>query len=84
VSPRWTRREFTSTLATLELGAALPGFPKPGEAIWARLGDGIVNYHYLLKALCADEYEGVISLETHCRRPDGDASRTFAVENYFG
>jgi L-ribulose-5-phosphate 3-epimerase len=47
--------------------------PQTGQAIWARVGDGIVNYRELLKAVRADGFDGVISLETHYRRPDGNA-----------
>ena len=47
--------------------------PLTGNVIWARVGDGIVDYRELLKAVRADGYDGVISLETHYRRPDGNA-----------
>jgi len=47
--------------------------PQTGQAIWARVGDGIVDYRGLLKAVREDGFDGVISLETHYRRPDGNA-----------
>jgi sugar phosphate isomerase/epimerase len=47
--------------------------PQTGKAIWTRVGDGIMDYRGLLKALQEDRYEGVLSLETHYRRPDGNA-----------
>ena len=47
--------------------------PQTGQTIWARVGDGLVDYRGLLKAVRADGYDGVISLETHYRRPDGNA-----------
>ena len=47
--------------------------PRTGEVTWARVGDGLMDYRGLLKALREDGYDGVISLETHYRRPDGNA-----------
>ena len=38
MSPRWTRRDFTSALAALGLGVAMPGFTEPGEAVPFKLG----------------------------------------------
>jgi sugar phosphate isomerase/epimerase len=43
-----------------------------GEYIWVPIGSGVVDYRGLLKALREDKYTGVISLETHYRRPDGN------------
>ena len=50
--------------------------PRTGEVTWARVGDGMMDYRGLLKALREDGYDGVISLETHYRRPDGDAAES--------
>jgi L-ribulose-5-phosphate 3-epimerase len=47
--------------------------PQTGKVIWARVGDGIIDYRGLLRAVRADSYAGVLSLETHYRRPDGNA-----------
>ena len=47
--------------------------PQTGQAIWARVGDGLVDYRGLLKAVREDDFDGVLSLETHYRRPDGNA-----------
>ena len=46
--------------------------PQTGQVIWARVGEGLMDYRSLLKALREDGYDGVISLETHYRRPDGN------------
>ena len=47
--------------------------PQTGKVTWAPVGGGTIDYHGLLQALRDDHYDGVISLETHYRRPDGNA-----------
>ena len=50
--------------------------PQTEEAIWARLRDGTVDWQGQLSALRQDGYRGVLSLETHYRRPDGDTAES--------
>jgi len=50
--------------------------PQSGEVIWSRLSEGVLDYRGLLRALRADGYAGVLSLETHYRRPDGNAAES--------
>lgn len=40
---------------------------------WAPVGGGFIDWRGQLKALFADHYDGTMSLETHYRRPDGNA-----------
>jgi hypothetical protein len=37
------------------------------------VGGGFLDWRGQLKALLADHFEGTLSLETHYRRPDGNA-----------
>ena len=46
---------------------------KTGKFMWLPVGAGVVDYRGQLKALRKDHYSGVLSLETHYRRPDGNA-----------
>lgn len=43
-----------------------------GEWEWLPIGAGVVGYQRVFTALRDDGYDGVISLETHYRRPDGN------------
>jgi len=47
--------------------------PKTGEVRWAPVGNGEIDFPGQFKALLADGYKGTVSLETHYRRPDGNA-----------
>jgi sugar phosphate isomerase/epimerase len=38
---------------------------------WGKMGTGVVDYLGQLRALAADGYDGVLSLETHYATPDG-------------
>ena len=77
--PCWAK--FLTPLAIAKFADCLPTCTsrisarilKRGQAIWACVGDGLIDYRGLLKALQRDRYEGVLSLETHYRRPDGNA-----------
>jgi sugar phosphate isomerase/epimerase len=42
-----------------------------GEATWAIVGEGEIDYPGQFRALVADGYDGCISLETHYRPPSG-------------
>ncbi len=44
-----------------------------GKLAWAPVGGGVIDWVGQFKALRADEYTGAMSLETHYRRPDGNA-----------
>ncbi len=46
---------------------------KTGKLEWAPVGGGFIDWLGQLKRLRADGYEGTMSLETHYRRPDGNA-----------
>jgi L-ribulose-5-phosphate 3-epimerase len=46
---------------------------KTGKLRWAPVGGGFIDWRGQLRALLADHYEGTMSLETHYRRPDGNA-----------
>lgn len=50
--------------------------PQTGKKSWAPVGGGLIDYHGQFKALVADKYRGVISLETHYRRPDGNTTES--------
>jgi len=47
--------------------------PATGKLKWAPVGGGFIDWRGQLKALIQDHYEGTMSLETHYRRPDGNA-----------
>lgn len=47
--------------------------PQSGKIAWAPVGGGFIDWAGQFKALLADEYTGTMSLETHYRRPDGNA-----------
>ena len=47
--------------------------PATGKLIWAPVGGGMIDYRGQFEALRHDEYNGTMSLETHYRRPDGNA-----------
>jgi sugar phosphate isomerase/epimerase len=47
--------------------------PQSGEFRWAPVGGGFINYLAQFKALREDGYQDTVSLETHYRRPDGNA-----------
>jgi sugar phosphate isomerase/epimerase len=47
--------------------------PKAGEIHWLPVGSGVVDWHGQCRALIKDGYHGTMSLETHYRRPDGNA-----------
>ena len=44
-----------------------------GKLHWAPVGGGFVDWRGQFKALQRECYDGTMSLETHYRRPDGDA-----------
>jgi len=44
-----------------------------GKLSWAPIGGGFIDYRGQFKALVRDRYSGTVSLETHYRRPDGNA-----------
>ncbi len=46
---------------------------KTGKLEWAPVGGGFLDWRGQLKALLGDHYDGTMSLETHYRRPDGNA-----------
>jgi L-ribulose-5-phosphate 3-epimerase len=46
---------------------------RTGKLVWAPVGGGFIDWLGQFKALRADEYNGTMSLETHYRRPDGNA-----------
>jgi len=46
---------------------------KTGRFMWLPVGAGVVDYRGQIKALREDHYSGVLSIETHYRRPDGNA-----------
>lgn len=47
--------------------------PKTGRLHWAPVGGGSIDFHGQFAALRKDKYKGILSLETHYRRPDGNA-----------
>ncbi len=47
-----------------------------GKWEWLPIGAGVVGYQRLFRALREDKYGGVISLETHYRRPDGNKTES--------
>lgn len=47
--------------------------PKAGDFHWLPVGGGVVDWHGQCQALIKDGYHGTMSLETHYRRPDGNA-----------
>ena len=47
--------------------------PTTGELDWSPVGSGVVDWKGQIKALLDAHYEGAMSLETHYRRPDGNA-----------
>jgi L-ribulose-5-phosphate 3-epimerase len=47
-----------------------------GKPVWVPVGDGMVDFHGQFKALREDKYAGTMSLETHYRRPDGNAKES--------
>jgi sugar phosphate isomerase/epimerase len=47
--------------------------PATGKLRWAPVGGGFIDWKGQLEALRVDGYEGTMSLETHYRRPDGNA-----------
>lgn len=46
--------------------------PQTGKFGWVPVGEGVIDFHGLFKALKADHYQGTMSLETHYRRADGN------------
>jgi L-ribulose-5-phosphate 3-epimerase len=44
-----------------------------GKLSWAPVGGGFIDWRGQLRALVRDGYHGVVSLETHYRRPDGNS-----------
>ena len=46
--------------------------PQTGKFGWVPVGEGVIDFHGLFKALKADKYRGTMSLETHYRRADGN------------
>jgi L-ribulose-5-phosphate 3-epimerase len=50
--------------------------PATGKLQWAPVGGGFIDWRGQLKALIRDHYEGTMSLETHYRRPDGNAMQS--------
>ena len=47
--------------------------PQTGEFHWLPMGSGSIDYLGQFRALIEDGYNNTISLETHYRRPDGNA-----------
>lgn len=47
--------------------------PKTGKLRWLPVGSGTIDFRGQFKALRDDHYSETISLETHYRRPDGNA-----------
>jgi L-ribulose-5-phosphate 3-epimerase len=47
--------------------------PATGKTRWLPVGRGSVDFHGQFQALLRDGYHGTMSLETHYRRPDGNA-----------
>ncbi len=47
--------------------------PQTGEFHWVPMGSGTIDYLGQFRALLEDGYNNTISLETHYRRPDGNA-----------
>ncbi len=47
--------------------------PATGKTSWLPVGKGSVDFHGQFQALARDGYTGTMSLETHYRRPDGNA-----------
>lgn len=47
--------------------------PQTGKLSWAPVGGGFIDWKGQFQALLADHYQGTMSLETHYRRPDGNA-----------
>lgn len=47
--------------------------PATGLTAWERIGDGAVDYRGQLRALIADGFDGVVSIETHYR-PEGSTA----------
>jgi sugar phosphate isomerase/epimerase len=47
--------------------------PATGKTRWLPVGSGSVDFHGEFQALLRDGYRGTMSLETHYRRPDGNA-----------
>jgi sugar phosphate isomerase/epimerase len=47
--------------------------PATGNRRWLPVGSGSVDFHGQFQALPRDGYRETMSLETHYRRPDGNA-----------
>jgi sugar phosphate isomerase/epimerase len=47
--------------------------PVTGKLSWAPVGGGSIDFRGQFEALRGDAYNGTMSLETHYRRPDGNA-----------
>jgi sugar phosphate isomerase/epimerase len=50
--------------------------PATGNRRWLPVGSGSVDFHGQFQALLRDAYRGTMSLETHYRRPDGNAEES--------
>jgi sugar phosphate isomerase/epimerase len=50
--------------------------PATGKTGWLPVGSGSVDFHGQFQALLRDGYGGTMSLETHYRRPDGNAAES--------
>jgi sugar phosphate isomerase/epimerase len=57
--------------------------PSTGETEWRRIGDGAMDWTGQLRALLADGYAGVVSLETHWRLA-GDSGERSTAETWRG
>ncbi len=47
--------------------------PHTRKPKWLPVGAGVIDFRGLFKALWEDHYQGTMALETHYRRPDGNA-----------
>ena len=57
--------------------------PTAGLTRWEAIGDGEIDYPGQIRALLEDEYNGVVSLETHWR-PDGGSAESASRTSFAG